>query len=63
MKSNKIFSQGYFVIIKITKKMTIITPTESNNNHLNLKYIIYNNHFIYVSYLKLEIIPFIELPQ
>lgn len=35
--------------------MTIITSTESNNNHLNLKYIIYG------LYLKLEMITFNRL--
>lgn len=47
--------------------MIIITPpTESNNNHLDLKHAIYSQSFYFLSFeycLKLKIITFIGMPQ
>ncbi len=45
------------------KKMIIITPTKSNNNHPNLKHTTYSQSFSFEPCLKLEIITFIGLPQ
>jgi len=45
------------------KKMIIITPTESNNNHPNLKDVIGSESFTSEPCLKLEMITLIGLPQ
>lgn len=43
--------------------MIIITPNESNNNHLNKNILNTHNYSIFKSYLKLEMITFTGLIQ